>query len=102
MERRRPRVYIPNKSHHDFSKAEEYGDLVFLTEGLVKRLNVNALYREIGEIMEDAIEEDYILVSSLSILNAIPASIMAYKFGRVNYLLHKDGTYLERIIYLGR
>lgn len=99
MQRRR-RVYIPNKSHHDFSGAERFGELVFLTEGIVRRLNVNQLYRECYEKMKDAHAEDYILVSSLSVLNLIVGSIMAHKFGRVNMLLFHHGDYVPREIIL--
>lgn len=98
MERRK--VFVPNKSHHDFSGAARFGDLVFLTEGVVKRLNVNHLYREISDKLKDATADDYILVSSLSILNAIIASIMAYRFGRINFLIFNHGDYYPREVVL--
>ena len=93
-------VFIPNRSFHDFNNATKYGRLVFLTEGVVRRLNVNQLYREFSEAMKDASPDDYILISSLGILNAISASIMAFKFGRVNFLVYDGHDYIVREITL--
>lgn len=96
------KVYVPNKSHHDFKKAERFGQLVYLTDGVVNRFAVNQLYRECGAAMKDATAEDYILVSSLSILNAVAASIMAHRFGCVNFLVFDTTkrTYEPREILL--
>ncbi len=93
---RPPKVYIPNKGGHDYSDAERFGPLVFLTEGKIKRYSVNTLYREIADGMSDAIPEDFILVSSLNILNSICSAIMSRQFGRVNFLLFCNGEYIER------
>ena len=98
MPMRRPKVYIPNKAGHDFSDAERFGDLVYLTQGIVKRYSTNHIYRQLIEGMEGAMPQDYLLVSSLSIINAIAASILARQFGKVNYLLFSGGSYMERTV----
>lgn len=95
---RTPIVFIPNKGAHDFSDAERYGELRFLTEGTVRRYAVNNLYRVIAEGMKDAEEEDYLLISSLTILNTIVCSVLARKFGKVNFLLFRDGEYIDRTL----
>lgn len=97
MERK---VYVPNKSFHDFSDAEKFGKLIFLTEGIVRRTNINQLYRQCMNIMQDATIEDYLLISSLGILNAIPASILAHRFARVNYLMYTAHGYVARTVSL--
>lgn len=95
-----PKVYIPNRSFHDFSGAREFGEPVFLTDGVVQRLNVNQLYRECTEKMKDSTPEDYLLISSLGILNAIAASIMVHKFGRVRFLMFSKSRYVVREIVM--
>lgn len=94
------RVYVPNKSYHDFADAERFGKLIFLTSGMVRRLHINQLYRECSEGMKDAQEDDYLLVSSLAILNAICASILAHKFGKVNFLMWSPNGYVARTVNL--
>ena len=98
MPMRRPRAYVPNKAGHDFSDAERFGDLVFLTQGIVKRYSTNHIYRQLIEGMSEAEPQDYLLVCSLSIINAIAASILARQFGKVNYLLFSGGSYMERTV----
>jgi hypothetical protein len=48
--------------------------------------------------MSDGIKEDFLLVSSLSILNSIASAIIARKFGVVNFLLFSDGKYILRSV----
>lgn len=81
------RVFVPNRSHHDFSSAERYGKLVFLTEGYLNRFNINHIFRMCSQAMADAEADDYLLVSSLSVVVAAASAIMADRFGRVNYLI---------------
>ena len=98
MNDNKPIVWIPNKAGHNFSDAERFGELVYLTEGTVNRYSANSMYRTFSEQMDEASPKDYLLVSSLSILNCVASSILSYKFGLVNYLLFKNGIYLERSV----
>ena len=95
------KVFVPNKSGHDFSSAEKYGKLIFLTEGRIHHLfALNSLYRTMHDGMKDAEEGDYLLVSSLSTLNSIATGILVQRFSKVNYLLFSQskGEYVERNI----
>jgi len=95
-----PTVYIPNKSAHDFSPAEKFGNLIYITVGSVDRFKVNTLYRIFTESMEDASVEDFIMVSSLPIMVAIPSMIMARRFGIVHFLMFNpnNNSYMERTV----
>jgi len=95
-----PTVYIPNKSAHDFSPAEKYGELLYITVGSIDRFKVNTLYRIFAEAMEDASADDFIMVSSLPIMVAIPSMIMARRFGIVHFLMFNpnNNTYMERTV----
>jgi hypothetical protein len=95
-EERRSLVYVPNKSDQDFSDAERFGDLLFLTTELVNPYATNNLYRLIAKRMKDVGPQDYILLSSLNVLNAIAAGVMAYRTGQANFLLYRRGRYVER------
>ena len=95
---RRPHVYVPNKAGHDYSDASTYGDLVFLTEGTIERYSTNNMYRIFVDKTKDAVASDFIIISSLSILNAIVSGIFAYRFGQVNYLLFNGDHYVKRTV----
>jgi hypothetical protein len=91
-----PTVFIVNKSAHDFSAAEEFGDVVFLSEGPMNRYACNSMYRNFTHLMEDSSETDYIVPCSLNVMNSIACAIFAHRHGRLNLLLFKSGQYIER------
>ena len=94
------RVYIPNKSGHDFSPAEKFGRLCFLSKGKWReKFDVNKIYRQFVEAMSTSEAEDYLVMTGLPIMNIIAAAILARKHGRLNLLLFRgDGRYLERTV----
>ena len=89
-------VYIVNKSSHNFSPAEEYGELVFLSEGSMNRYGTNNMVREFGEVMKGSSPSDYIVPCSLNVMNAIACAIFAHKHGVLNLLLFRGGEDVER------
>lgn len=95
-----PKVYIANKSGHDFTLAERYGSIRFLTEGHINRFNVNKLYRIIADGLSDSSGDDYLVITSLNIINALASAIFAAKHKRVNYLLFRNGEYVLRSIQI--
>lgn len=92
------KVYIINKSAHDFEPAAKFGELIFLSEGSANRFAVNSIYRQFSEYMKDSSPNDYIVLCSLNIMNVVACSIFVAKHKRLNLLLFKDGKYLERNI----
>ena len=90
------KVFIVNKSAHDFSGAKKFGKLVFMTEGKMNRFNTNDMIRKFTEAMKNSKKHDYILLCSLNVMNAIACSVFARKHGTLNLLLYKDGEYVER------
>tara|TARA_Y100000310_G_scaffold334343_1_gene413933 strand:- start:169 stop:600 length:432 start_codon:yes stop_codon:yes gene_type:complete len=95
---RTPIVFVTNLGAHNYQSAKEYGELRFLTRGKIKRYSTNTIYRDFIDGMSDAEPGDYLLVSSLSILNSIAAAILARRFGVVNFLLFSDGEYILRSV----
>jgi len=90
------KVYIVNKSAHDFSAADKYGKVIFLSEGSMNRYSTNSMVREFGAAMKDSDGDDYIVPCSLNVMNSIACAIFAHKHGKLNLLLFKDGVYIER------
>lgn len=92
----KPKVFIVNKSAHDFTAAEKYGEIVFLSEGPVNRYATNTMFRQFAEAMKNSCGMDYIVPCSLNVMNSIACAIFAYKHERLNLLLFKNGEYIER------
>lgn len=90
------KVYIVNKSSHDFSAAEKFGEIVFLSEGPMNRYTVNNMIRQFNDRMKDSAASDYIVPCSLNVMNSIASSIFTFKHGKLNLLLFRAGDYIER------
>ena len=90
------KVYIVNKSNHDFSAARKYGDLVFLSEGPMNRYSTNNMMRVFTERMKNSKPSDHIVPCSLNVMNSIACAIFARRHGTLNLLLFKEGNYIER------
>jgi len=95
------KVYIVNKSAHDFSAADKYGKVIFLSEGSMNRYATNSMVRQFEIAMKESTDVDYIVPCSLNVMNSIACAIFAHKHGKLNLLLFKDGSYIERNHVLG-
>lgn len=103
MENRK--VFVINKSTHDYSKAEEFGDLVFITENAMNRFSTSKMYRTFKPFIEASQIGDCILVSGLTVMNIVFCIMFARLHGRVNLLIYKPdrrdpGRYVLREIVL--
>ena len=98
-----PKVFIPNKSFHDFEGARRYGELVYLTEGKIQHgYHPNQMARECAEKMADAAAGDYLLLSEPTSINCIATAIMVWRFGKVNFLVYDSNVdqYFTRTLSL--
>jgi hypothetical protein len=85
---RRPTVFVVNRSCHDFSAAEKFGNLKFMTEGMIGKFNTGTMYRAVRRSLVSATADDYLLLTGQSILTAIATAAFATKFRQVNFLLY--------------
>ena len=97
------KVYIVNRSIHDYSAAEKYGELVFLSEENMSKFSTSKAYRQFWEVLKNSNSTDYLLISGLPMLGIVASFILTKKHGRLNLLLFNpsDGgekNYIERII----
>ena len=90
------KVFIVNKSAHDFSPAENFGEIIFLSEGPMNRYATNNMHRKFIDVLKDSSKEDYIVPCSLNVMNSIASAIFARMHGTLNLLLFKNGSYIER------
>jgi hypothetical protein len=95
-----PKVYVVNKSCHDFTKAEEFGEIVFLTIGNVNRYATSNMYRKFEREMKKSSPEDYMLLSGMTVMSVIACGMFSMLHKRLNLLIWKSDRkeYIERII----
>jgi len=94
------KVFIVNKSGHDFSMAKQFGELIFLSEGKLNKLSVNHMFREFNEQLCTSSPSDLILPTGLSIMTGVACGIFGAIHGRLNLLVYVDKKYVERRIIL--
>jgi len=95
-----PVVYCVNRGGHDYSAAEAYGEVLFITEGKLAKYDASQMLRECEAAFADSTPDDYILLTSLTTLCSVACAIFAHKHGRLNLLIHKDDGYVERKLVL--
>jgi len=96
MKSQNRKVYVTNRGGHSYYAAEKFGELIYITEGTLNRFSTNTLYRAFIDGMSESQPEDYILITSMSIVNAIGAAVFARKHGKLNLLLYRNGEYVLR------
>ena len=100
-----PKIYVINKGCHDYSKAQKFGDLTFLSDGVFNRFSTGKIFRTFSHGLQNSSEEDLILISGLTVMASIACAIFARKHGRLNLLLYtnspKSGdNYVRRTIIM--
>ena len=116
---KKKKVFIVNKSYHDYSEAEKFGELVFMSEGSINRYSASKIFRIFEPFIKESKKTDYVLLTSMTIMCSIICGMFGAKHGRLNLLLHKPSrivadpeeekysilekeTYLERVIVFER
>jgi len=89
------KVFVVNKSSHDFSPARQFGELIYLSEGPMDRYAANNMARQFLPELQKSSPGDFILPCGLSIMNLVAASIFSHLHGRLNLLIFKNKTYKE-------
>lgn len=90
------RVFVCNAAGHRYSKARQYGELIFLTQGKKNIFSTDRLEAEIQDLMReyDVQPNDYFLIGGNVLINILPLGYMVKKFGKVKTLfwdpLHKS------------
>ena len=97
------KVFIPNKSHHDYSDAKRFGELTYVTSGVQNKYNTTLMARLWEDALKESTEYDYLLQTSLSVLNSIGVAMFACKHGgKGNILIWQKGKYIERTLVFNK
>jgi len=96
------KVYIVAKGFHDFAAAEQHGKLIFLSDEPVNRSAVSNILRQFIPKMADSKEDDFIVITGLSVMCSIACVIFAMKHKRLNLLLFDAASdkYIKRSVLL--
>lgn len=102
---RKNKVYIINKGTHDYSEAEKFGELVFLSEGNFHILSTSRMVREFTTKLKHSSPNDLIMPCSLSIMVGVACGIFSRQHNRLNLLIYivekRIGKYKARTINFG-
>lgn len=101
-----PNIFITNRGSHDYSQAERFGTLVFMSDGSYSRFQTGRIYRRFEQFLATSKSDDLVLVSGLTVMTAIAVAMMAVKHGKVNLLLHnqnpgEEEIYVKRTVDFG-
>lgn len=95
-----PKVFIPAIGPHDFTPAEKYGELVYLTDGSLSPYAIGRLIRLLVRKLRDSTPKDYLLVTSHTNLNLLCAAILSRKHGGLNLLVFGKSGYTKYSLHL--
>ena len=96
------KVYVVARGLHDWSKASEYGEIVFLSTSPLGRTAVSNMVRAFAPLLKKSSKEDYLVITGLSVMCSIACVLFALKHKRLNLLLFDAGgeKYIKRVVLL--
>ena len=94
------RVFIVNRGGHNYSDAKRYGEPIYLSEGQLSKFAANKIYRKFAVALRESAPDDWILITSLTVMSCIACACFATLHGKLNMLLYKDGKYVDRRLVL--
>lgn len=95
-----PKVYVVNKTTHDYSVAGRFGEVVYITEGKVPIFKTDEVVTLVHKALVDFTDKDYILVAGPSILSIIVSTAAFSRCSTVKFLIFdaKIQAYIVRHI----
>lgn len=80
------RVYVTNYAGHNYTKAESYGELRFVTQGYVNFKDRDRLVYDLATKIADSRPDDYLLLSGHLIVNIVCFQLWMTKHNRCRIL----------------
>ena len=92
------KVYIVNNANHDYSKAEQYGELVYVTRGKLPIFKTSTVRTMLEKGLVKFTKDDYLLISGPAIVSVMAATVLYNKFDTVKFLVFdaKQQDYVVR------
>jgi len=99
-------VFVVNKGFHDYSPAEAFGELVFMstTPSGISQYHTSTMARLFQPYIIASNAEDYILVTAYTVMVSVASAMFAAKHKRLNLLIYKasDNSYeVRRLVFDG-
>ena len=96
------KVYVVSKGLHNWSAAQPYGELVFLSTAPIGRTGISNMVRMFAPKLKRSEPEDYIVVTGLTVMCCVACVLFALRHKRLNLLLFDAATdrYVKRIVML--
>lgn len=93
-------VYIMNRSGHDYTPAERFGTLAYLSEGMIGKFNTSTMFRALSRNLRNSKPDDYLLLTGQNIFSALACAMFAMLHKRLNLLLYcgTENRYVVRRI----
>jgi len=94
------RVFIANFAGHDYTKAEVYGELRFITKGFVSFQSLDRLKFQVAEQVVHSRPDDWLALSGTNIVNVLAAVLWFSMHGTVKILNYDKNTSTYREIVM--
>jgi hypothetical protein len=96
-----PRVFVTNFAGHDYSKAEKFGELNWVTRGYISFHSLDRVKYRICEEVQKSTSEDWLLLSGIPVICVVAALYWYHLHKKVKLLVHdkkSDGEYRELVV----
>lgn len=80
------KVFIANYSAHDYSSAEQYGEIHYITKGYVSFYSLDRVRVGITQNILKTSPDDYLLLSGTSLICTMAGMIWILIHGKINIL----------------
>lgn len=81
------KVFVTNYADHDYSSAEKYGELVFITKGYVSFKSLDRLRLIVYETIKESNENDWLLISGHGVVSLICGIVWFAKHKKCKLLI---------------
>lgn len=97
---KKPVVFVVSDSGHDFSSAEQRGEIQYIFDGKVNVFASDQMCREIVDKLQGSTEDDYLVPSGNALAACVAFSTLMEKHGKVNALIYsfKHSVYEVRTV----
>lgn len=92
------KVYVVNNANHNYSKAKQYGELVYVTKGKLPIFKTSTVRAMLEKGLVKFTKDDYLLISGPAIVSIMAATVLYNKFDTVKFLIFdaKQQDYVVR------
>lgn len=94
-------VYVVNKANYNLEKAEQYGDIRYISEVPVNVFCPDRTLQQISPILDDFTNDDHLLLSGNVLGNIMCTSyLIAKNFQEIKLLVYdaRNNTYLQHVM----